>query len=122
MKNIVVAILFSFFCGFDFLEDQKQANKTILYFTASWCGPCKNFKDKELPKLESFGLSSSEANDDTLSSIEIYDIDIHKDFYQQLKKNDRFIPLFIFLDEEGIEYARLSGYQSAESIFKIWNR
>jgi thiol-disulfide isomerase/thioredoxin len=122
MKNIITAIALLFFGNFDFLEDQNTTNKRIFYFTASWCGPCKNFKDKEIPKLKSFGLSSSEANDDTLSNIEIYDIDLHKDFYEQLKKDSRVVPLFIFLNDEGIEYARLTGYQSAENIFKLWNQ
>jgi thiol-disulfide isomerase/thioredoxin len=122
MKNIIAAIALLFFGNFDFLEDQNTTNKRIFYFTASWCGPCKNFKDKEIPKLKSFGLSSSEANDDTLSNIEIYDIDLHKDFYEQLKKDSRVVPLFIFLNDEGIEYARLTGYQSAENIFKLWNQ
>ncbi len=122
MKNIIAAIALLFFGNFDFLEDQNTTNKRIFYFTASWCGPCKNFKDKEIPKLKSFGLSSSEANDDTLSNIEIYDIDLHKDFYEQLKKDSRVVPLFIFLNDEGIEYSRLTGYQSAENIFKLWNQ
>ncbi len=122
MKNIIAAIALLFFGNFDFLEDQNTTNKRIIYFTASWCGPCKNFKDKEIPKLKSFGLSSSEANDDTLSNIEIYDIDLHKDFYEQLKKDSRVVPLFIFLNDEGIEYSRLTGYQSAENIFKLWNQ
>lgn len=133
MNNLIAILLISL-TPFDFLEmpqekvnsqqtvkEQENSKKVILYFTASWCGPCKSFKDKELPKLKELGLESSIGNDKEISDIEIYDVDIHSDFYKKMKKSDRFIPLFIFLDKDGLEYARLSGYQSAENIIKVWN-
>lgn len=132
--NNLIAIFILCLTPFSFLEEEKKveakptakqeenSKKIILYFTASWCGPCKSFKDIEIPKLKQLGLDASIANDDKISDIEIYDVDLHPDFYKKMKKTDRFIPLFIFLDKDGLEYARISGYQSADSIIKIWNK
>lgn len=110
MHNIIFMILFAL-NSFDFLEPKQEYNqpKSILYFTAEWCGPCKSFKDKELPKLKNI-------------NIQVYDIDKSKDVYSKWKKTSNSIPLFIFIGQDGKEYSRIIGYQSAENIIKFWNQ
>jgi thioredoxin-related protein len=139
MKSLVLAwplILFSFM-QFEFLDGKKeeenlvqdiqvtqQEQKTgkILYFTASWCGPCQSFKKTEIPKLNKLGLRSSNGSDDISTEIEIYDIDLERSVYSKWKRSDRYIPLFIFLDSEGKEYSRITGYQSAMTVFDRFNK
>lgn len=109
MHNIILMILFAL-NSFDFLEPVKPASqKSILYFTAEWCGPCKSFKEKEMPKLKNI-------------NIQVYDIDGSKDIYSKWKKTSNSIPLFIFIDQDGKEYSRVVGYQSAENIIQFWNQ
>jgi thiol-disulfide isomerase/thioredoxin len=106
----------------DILVQQEEKTNKILYFTASWCGPCQNFKNREIPKLDKLGLRSSSGSDDISTEIEIYDIDLERSIYSKWKKSDRYIPLFIFLDSEGKEYSRITGYQSAMAVFDRFNK
>jgi thiol-disulfide isomerase/thioredoxin len=89
---------------------------TVLYFYASWCGYCNEFRKKEMPKLKNFGLSYSNGNDEVETNFEFYDVDTNRDIYNQWKKNDRGVPLFIFLGPDGKEYLRKTGYISASEI------
>jgi len=92
---------------------------TVLYFYAPWCGYCDKFRKQEMPKLKNFGLSYSNGNDEVSTNLEFYDVDKNKDIYDKWKKNDRGIPLFIFLDPDGKEYLRKVGYISANDIFSF---
>lgn len=107
MKSLIIALLICF-APFGFLEKDNQ--KKVLYFGATWCPPCINFKANELPKLKRIQ-----------NKIEIYDVDNNVEIYNKWKKNNTLIPLFIFIDENGVEYKRLEGYQSSWTILKIWN-
>lgn len=89
---------------------KEKSKKKLLYFTATWCGPCQNFKRNELPKLVKQGFD-----------IEVYDIDETPEVYRKWKKSDRYIPLFVFIGEDGKEYSRTTGYQTSTVISKIWN-
>lgn len=95
--------------------------KFILYFTASWCGPCQSFKKNELPKLKDAGLKSGILKDGVGTEIEIVDVDENKEYYSLWKKDTEFIPFFVLIDVDGVEYARLEGYQTKEQIMEIWN-
>jgi thiol-disulfide isomerase/thioredoxin len=86
-------------------EKIEEKNK-VYFFTASWCGPCQSFKKNELPKLKNI-------------SIEIYDIDKNVEFYGKWKKSSKYIPLFVFLDSQGQEYARVTGYQKSSTIIEM---
>lgn len=87
-------------------ETEEEKENKVYFFTASWCGPCQSFKRNELPKLKN-------------ANIEIYDIEDNPEFYNEWKKADRYIPLFIFLNTDGKEYYRVTGYQKSSKIIEI---
>jgi len=88
------------------VEQKTEDKNKVYFFTASWCGPCQSFKKNELPKLKNI-------------SIEIYDIDKNVEFYGKWKKSSKYIPLFVFIDAQGQEYARVTGYQKSSTIVEM---
>lgn len=124
MKSLFVLLVFASFMSFDFLEadnpeseaaeqiqaTEKASEKKILFFTATWCPPCQSFKKNELPKISKLGLD-----------IKVYDVDESPEIYRKWKKTDKYIPLFVFIGDDGEEYSRVSGYQTSGAILKIWD-
>lgn len=78
----------------------------ILIFSASWCGPCKAYK---------------EAVKDILSSPNIicYDIDEYKELTQTYKI--QAVPTTIVLDENGTEINRFLGPQTSSKLRELLN-
>ena len=77
--------------------------KTAKYFSATWCGPCKQFK----PIMQE--LSDEGYN------IEFIDGDENRDL--AIKYNIRSIPTTV-IEEEGKEINRLLGVKSKEKIIE----
>jgi thioredoxin 1 len=77
--------------------------KVAKYFSATWCGPCKQFK----PIMEE--LSNEGYN------IEFIDGDENRDL--AIKYNIRSIPTTV-IEEEGKEINRLLGVKSKEEIIE----
>ena len=77
--------------------------KVAKYFSATWCGPCKQFK----PIMQE--LSNEGYN------IEFIDGDENRDL--AIKYNIRSIPTTV-IEEEGKEINRLLGVKSKEEIIK----
>ena len=77
----------------------------ILYFTATWCGPCKAL-GPTMDQLTSQGLP-------------IYKVDVDQDQSISAQYSVRNVPTLIKLDENGNEIKRLIGNQSADAI-KEW--
>lgn len=99
--------------------DTTQKQKTILYFTASWCGPCQSFKATELPKIQKTGLSTSSARDGKVTDIEVIDIDKHRDMYTSY--NCGGVPYIVILNDKHEIVKRYQGYTRAETILEAWN-
>ena len=80
--------------------------KTILYFSSTWCGPCKNFK----PIMESVS-----------NSIPVQFIDIDQNPTLSAQYNIRSIPTLVFL-KDGQEINKRPGVLSESQVKEIWNQ
>lgn len=80
--------------------------KTILYFTADWCGPCKKVRP-----------IADELNREYFPGMfQIIDVDIEKEMTETFKINA--VPTFILFDD-GRESNRITGLQSRESLMEF---
>lgn len=81
-------------------------NKTLLYFSAAWCGPCKMFGPlmdeitQELPVIK-------------------HDVDI--DTLETTTFGIRNVPTVILVDETGVELARFAGVKSKQQVIDFYN-
>lgn len=97
--------------------DVKVYPKQTYYFTAEWCVPCRAFKRKEVPELQSKGWIVS---DDEGSHIRVIDVDKRSDLYKKFGK-ERTIPLFLLL-KNGSEVDSIIGSDktTAKDITDMW--
>jgi thioredoxin 1 len=80
--------------------------KQILYFSGTWCGPCKMFKPK-MEALKAEGLP-----------IQFIDVDQQPDMAQQY--GIRNVPTTVFVNN-GTETNRVIGVKSKEEILSLYN-
>jgi len=80
--------------------------KTILYFSSTWCGPCKNFK----PIMESVS-----------NSIPVQFVDVDQNPTLAAQYNIRSIPTLVFL-KDGQEINKKPGVLSESQVKEIWNQ
>jgi len=80
--------------------------KTILYFTASWCGPCKALA----PRMEKLS-----------NQINYRKIDIDSNQDLSMKYGIRSVPSLVLVDENGTELSRMVGVQPDETILNFYN-
>ena len=85
----------------------NPVNITCLYFTASWCGPCKMIK----PKVKELG----EVHKDDVLFVEI-DVDTYDDLSEEAGVSS--MPTFI-LYKEGKEVDRMTGADGKALEMKI---
>lgn len=82
--------------------------KTVYYFTAEWCQPCKKTK----PIVEELNREQS------IAGFQIIDVDDNTDLVKSF--NIQAVPTFI-LFEGGIEKNRITGGQTRENLVKFIN-
>jgi thioredoxin 1 len=80
--------------------------KTILYFSAAWCGPCRTLGP----------IMDSVANEVAWKKI-----DVDTDTELSAKYGIRNIPSLVLVDENGNELGRRVGVQSKEDILSFYN-
>jgi thioredoxin len=80
--------------------------KQILYFSATWCGPCKNFK----PIMESVS-----------NSIPVQFVDVDQNPTLSAQYNIKSIPTLVFL-KDGQEINKKPGVLSESQVKEIWNQ
>jgi len=81
--------------------------KKILYFTASWCAPCKQLS----PTMS--GLISKGMN--------VQKIDVDNDTQFSAKYGIRSVPTLLLVDENGNASGRLTGNRSEQEILNLYN-
>ena len=80
--------------------------KKILYFTASWCGPCKALA----PRMENLK-----------GQINYRKIDVDQNRDMSMKYGVRNVPSLVLVDQNGQELNRMVGVQSDEAILNFYN-
>ena len=80
--------------------------KKILYFTASWCGPCKTLG----PIIESLS-----------GQINYQKIDVDNNQDLSVKYGVRNIPTLVLIDENGTELNRSTGVIQKQQIIDFYN-
>jgi thioredoxin 1 len=80
--------------------------KTILYFTASWCGPCKALA----PRMEKLS-----------NQINYRKIDIDSNQDLSMKYGIRSVPSLVLVDGNGTKLSRMVGVQPDETILNFYN-
>ena len=81
--------------------------KKILYFSAQWCGPCKQFTPT-INQLQSEGVN-------------IQKIDVDKDSNLSTQYSVRNIPTLVLIDSNGTELNRRVGLGSPADILNFYN-
>ena len=82
--------------------------KTVFYFTADWCTPCKRVK----PIVEELNREQADAR------FQIIDVDIEMELAKKFEI--RSVPTFILI-KDGVEINRLTGAQTRESLIGFIN-
>jgi thioredoxin 1 len=82
--------------------------KTVYYFTADWCQPCKKTK----PIVQELNIEQTQAG------FQIIDVDDNNDLVKAFKIKS--VPTFI-LFENGIEKNRIIGGQTREQLVEFIN-
>jgi thioredoxin 1 len=77
--------------------------KTVFYFTADWCAPCKRVK----PIVEELNREQTDA------SFQIIDVDMEMELAKKFEI--RSVPTFILI-KDGVEINRLTGAQTRDSL------
>tara|TARA_Y100000114_G_scaffold127857_1_gene124684 strand:- start:427 stop:675 length:249 start_codon:yes stop_codon:yes gene_type:complete len=80
--------------------------KKILYFTASWCGPCKALA----PRMEKLS-----------GQISYKKIDVDQNREMSAKYGIRNVPCLVLVDGNGNELNRMVGVQPDETILNFYN-
>ena len=80
--------------------------KTILYFTASWCGPCKALA----PRMEKLA-----------NQINYRKIDVDSNQDMSMKYGVRNVPSLVLVDGNGTELNRMVGVQPDQAILNFYN-
>ncbi len=80
--------------------------KKILYFTASWCGPCKALA----PRMEKLA-----------GQINYRKIDVDSNQDMSIKYGVRNVPSLVLVDEKGTELNRMVGVQQDQEILNFYN-
>tara|TARA_R110001583_G_scaffold22337_1_gene83798 strand:+ start:63 stop:311 length:249 start_codon:yes stop_codon:yes gene_type:complete len=80
--------------------------KKILYFTASWCGPCKALA----PRMQNLS-----------SQINYSKIDVDQNSDLSAKYGIRNVPCLVLVNGDGKELNRMVGVQPDEAILNFYN-
>lgn len=97
----------------------KSIHRQVLFFTASWCQPCRTHQAPQLQRLKSSGWVQTPYQNATKTD-QILTVDI--DLYPELKaKYDvKLLPSFVLL-ADGLPVDGITGIRTAEEIAGLYN-
>ena len=81
--------------------------KTIMYFTAPWCAPCKQLSPT-MAKLRGEGMNMRKIN-------------VDNDTEFTTKYSIRSVPTLVLVDENGTELKRMGGNRSEQEVLNFYN-
>lgn len=81
--------------------------KTVMYFTATWCGPCKAFGPIVNSVVAELG-----------TAVELKKIDIDEDSETAINYSIRGVPSIVVLDSSGKEVSRNVGLTTKDKLQK----
>lgn len=94
-------------------KTEPQERRTyVVMFTASWCGPCRQFKERQIPRMEASGWKFGKFGDRS-AHIQVADYDQNRGL-DQAAGVTTWPTYIIYFD--GQERKRLHGYQTAETL------
>lgn len=97
-----------------------RPTRCVLFFTASWCAPCQQWKATEQPKLEAAGIRFGTSQYD---NVRVFDADKHPEMLKEW--GVKRLPTFIFLDDvttqTSVVKTRIGGPVPAERIHYFLN-
>lgn len=105
-----ILVLLAVLCFSTLCYSQENTQKTLLIFSADWCGHCK------------IAHHDMKNNDDLLQALKSYtivdiDADEQKDLMSGYKV--RTLPTFIILLNNGKEFKRYTGYKNAKDLTRF---
>ena len=89
-------------------ETGKEATGQLLVFTAEWCGPCKSWKQTELPELEKSFMSGVGKDVD----IRLIDIDANRTWARAY--GIQSVPTFVLVRDKKIIHRKSGGVSSEQ--------
>ena len=115
---VVYVLLIIASVSFGKTATRKPYNKSeikILYFTASWCLPCKKMEAEVLPKHSIITVISK------YKSFTKYDTDTSTGRRMGLSYQINTVPCFLFLDKGAKEIKRINGFINEDKLLIILN-
>ena len=95
----------------------EKTHYQLIIFSAKWCMACVAMKNAIVPGLKSAGIIVSDKPD---ADVRIIDIDENRLFYDQMRNNERTIPLVIEI-RDNVIVSRKHGAQSLTQLFKNYD-
>ncbi len=94
----------------------EQRPRSVLFFTATWCGPCLNAKQELRAWMEPSGWTFHETEP---AYVQIVDCDKRPDLVARY--GVRTIPHFVLIAADGRKL-RESGYSDRRTIERLWGQ
>ena len=113
MKYALLIILSLAFSAPCWSEEADEPRLKLLYFTASWCGPCQLMKQKTWP---------SPIVQEALARFDFHTIDVDAEKEVAQSWSVRSMPTYLVVDpNRQIELARMSGFMDSQRM-AVWLR
>lgn len=94
----------------------------ILYFTATWCGPCNEQQKPIIEQMKKAAKPWDIGDKIKRKDDHIWQYDYDVDNAIAIKYNVTLVPTFILVDSEGRELHRVTGVQTSHQLATLYSR